>query len=68
MSHGLKPMLRVVAYHSQLTKTDNLGAMMATLEEILKPDSLGQVFNSKKSDAVAHHIVRFSKILGVVKS
>ena len=41
---------------------------MATLEEILKPDSLGQVFNSKKSDAVAHHIVRFSKILGVVKS
>ena len=39
-AHGMKPMLRVVAYHSQLTTTDNLGAMMATLAEILKRGSL----------------------------
>ena len=40
-------MLPVVAHHSQLTKIDNLGAMMATLDEILKLDSLSQVSDSK---------------------
>jgi hypothetical protein len=39
---------RVVAHHSQLTKTDGVGAMMATLEEILKLDSKSQVSNPRK--------------------
>ncbi len=50
-------MLRVVADHSQLTKTDSLGAMMATLSEAKPSWSLRRRSGFALFDALEEHWV-----------